>query len=135
MPLPNIEFWPDIQYLYGCVAFVAEKYESQEIVIRNEVPLGYVSQLQGLAYFYGDDLLSIAAVMFRTIVKGHPLQDGNKRLGCFLAENFLLCNNTKLIASDEALFEVAMGLATSQFDWPEIRAWLEENTEFIDLPP
>lgn len=93
------------------------------IVIINE-PLEFIANLEAVEHFYGSDLWLLCAVIIRTVIKGHPLRDGNKRLGMLLGELFLENNGFSIESSDEELVDVALKLARSQWDKEELYKWL-----------
>ena len=64
----------------------------------------------------------------RSVIKGHPLQDGNKRLGMVLAEAFLALNDVTIVGSDQSYFELALGLASGDIDEKRLLEWLTTNT-------
>ena len=64
----------------------------------------------------------------RSIVQGHPLQDGNKRLGILLMTLFLSENGLRLQASEREITETALSLAQGTLDFNGLRSWLEAHT-------
>jgi len=76
--------------------------------------------------YYEDNVLMLAAVVIRSIIKGHPLYDGNKRLGMFLGETFLNKNGYKLNVDNDEVVEIAVRVADSNKNWEraEIYNWL-----------
>lgn len=71
---------------------------------------------------------SLAAVIGRSIIQGHPLQDGNKRLGILLMTLFLSENGLRLQASEKEIAETALSLARGTLDFNGLRSWLEAHT-------
>ena len=71
-----------------------------------------------------------AAVLLRSLIKNHPLIDGNKRVGMTAAVVFLLINRKMLVASNEEMVDFALRIAAknSDLDWKEISAWLRQRT-------
>jgi len=127
MPSPNIE-WLTRDDIWEGIAFLQAEYREDPIRVINFGPIEYILNLEGLAYLYGDDPLRIASAKIRTIIKGHPLLDGNKRLGMFLGNYFPELNGIALTADDESFFEVAIGLACGDFDIEGLHGWLAGNT-------
>ena len=70
---------------------------------------------------FGDDaypdLWTKAAALLQSIVKGHPLVDGNKRLGWLATATFLEINGIEVtrIAND-AVYRFVMGVAAGKDD-------------------
>lgn len=57
------------------------------------------------------DLAEQAAAYFFHLCANHPFVDGNKRVAVAAAELFLLINDHELVADDDSVVELAMGLA------------------------
>lgn len=83
MLLPNIE-WLTENDIWEAISSLQAQYREDPICVINASPLGYILNLKGLSYLYDDNPLRIAAAKIRTVIKGHPLLDGNKRLGMLL---------------------------------------------------
>ncbi len=103
------------------------QYADEPINIISSGPIGYVSKLEALSNFYGDDILKLAAVICRSIIQGHPLQDGNKRFGMALVTNFLELNNIKLTVDDEEFIKAALKLAKDEVDLEALYQWICNN--------
>lgn len=71
-----------------------------------------------------------AGVLLRSLIKNHPLVDGNKRVGMTAAVVFLLINRKILVASNEEMVEFALRIAAESpgLHWKEISAWLRQRT-------
>lgn len=67
------------------------------------------------------------AVMLRSLIKNHPLVDGNKRIGMASAFVFLAMNHRLLIASNQEMVDLALEVAVRKPDmtWQEIARWIE----------
>ena len=76
-----------------------------------------------------------AGVLLRSLIKNHPLIDGNKRIGMTATFVFLLINHKLLIAANEEMVEFALRIAAESPDlhWKEIAAWLRQR--WIPLRP
>lgn len=88
MPLPSIE-WLCEDEIWEAISSLKEQYENDPICVINFNPIGYILKLEDISYFFEDNILLLASVIIRSIIQGHPLQDGNKRLGMFLGTYFL----------------------------------------------
>lgn len=62
------------------------------------------------------DLDRKAAALLHSIVRGHPLVDGNKRLGWVAMRLFYLVNDEDLAAPHDAAFELVMAVADGSLD-------------------
>lgn len=123
MPSPNIE-WLSPESIDEVIASLQTRYEDDPIVIINEEPIEYVLNLEAVAYYYGDDVRRLAAVIFRSVIQGHPLQDGNKRLGMLLGTYFLEINGYVLTAGNEDFLNKALEIARGRMHLEDIYQWL-----------
>ena len=74
---------------------------------------------------FGDDaypdLLTKAAALLHSVVKNHPLVDGNKRLGWMACGVFLDINGTDpTVASNDDVYDLVMHVAAHQIDVDEL---------------
>ena len=104
------------------------QYSDDPINIISYNSIGYVCGLEAIAGFYDDDILKLAAVMCRSVIQGHPLQDGNKRFGLYLATYFLELNNIRVTADDDDYVAVALRIAKSEADLEAVYQWFHDNT-------
>lgn len=72
---------------------------------------------------------SKAAALLQSIVRGHPLVDGNKRLGWLAAVVFLHVNGHRVEADDDEAFELVMAVATGDLDLDDITRWFDETPD------
>ncbi len=127
MPSRNIE-WLTEGFIWRTLSDLQSKYSDDPIIVINFNPLGYILKLEAISYFFEDDIIRLSAAIIRSVIKGHPLQDGNKRLGMVLAETFLALNDITIIVSDQSYFELALGLASGDIDEKRLLEWLTTNT-------
>ncbi len=125
---PNIK-WLTKSNLYDAINFLAEEFPTDPIYLLQVESIDYIFNLNQISYLYNDDVLLLCAVIIRSTIKNHPLQDGNKRLGIFLGEYFLDKNNIELVAKSSDLFDIAISVAKSEIDKDEIYWWLKKNTK------
>ncbi len=59
---------------------------------------------------------TMAAAMHQSLVKNHPLIDGNKRTGWLLLISFLLLNDLHLVMTTEEGMDFTLGVAESRYD-------------------
>ena len=71
-----------------------------------------------------------AGVLLRSLIKNHPLVDGNKRVGMTATVVFLLLNHKMLTASNEEMVDYALRIAGESPDlsWNDIASWLRQRT-------
>jgi death-on-curing family protein len=70
-----------------------------------------------------------AGVLLRTIVKNHPLIDGNKRIGLATTVVFLLMNGRFLFVSNAEMVELALDIASpgEHPTWRQIGRWIRQR--------
>jgi len=127
MPSQTIE-WLCEDEIWEAISSLKEQYENDPICIINFNPIGYILKLEDISYFFEDDLILLASVIIRSMIQGHPLQDGNKRLGMFLGTYFLEKNGILITATDEAFFEMAMGMACGNVQLEQLCGWLRTTS-------
>jgi death-on-curing protein len=71
-----------------------------------------------------------AGVLLRSLIKNHPLLDGNKRLALATVALFLLMNGHLLLSPTKEMVEFALEVARSEpdMDWREISKWIRSHT-------
>jgi death-on-curing protein len=78
--------------------------------------------------FGGQDLYPTleakAAQLAFSLIKNHPFQDGNKRIGIVAMVTFLKRNGLSVICTDEELISLGWGLADGTFDKDYLKNWL-----------
>ncbi len=77
-----------------------------------------------------------AAVLLRSLIKNHPLVDGNKRLGVAATALFLFMNGYLLLASSQEMVDYALEVARSEpdIDWRDISRWIRSHAIPIQDP-
>ena len=78
-----------------------------------------------------------AGAQLRSLIKNHPLVDGNKRVGMTATFVFLLANDQILVASNKEMVQFALQIAASEPDmsWQEISKWLRaRSVRLMDDP-
>lgn len=69
-----------------------------------------------------------AAVLLESIVRNHPLLDGNKRLGWLAAVIFFDINGFTLEAPDDRAYDLVIGVATGEIDYHQVAIVLNSWT-------
>ena len=69
-----------------------------------------------------------AAIQLESIVRNHPLMDGNKRLGWLATYVFYGLNGYDIIAPDDEAYDLIIALAAGKADFREAAAALESWT-------
>lgn len=81
---------------------------------------------------FGDDaypdLPTKAAAMFESLVRNHPLLDGNKRLAVVLTWTFLSVNGTELAYDEDDAYDFVIAAASGQLTLEDITAWIRGHT-------
>jgi len=65
------------------------------------------------------------------LIKNHPMQDGNKRIGTHAMLVCLALNNIHLHYTQEELYETILAAAGSQISYEEFLAWVLNHKEKI----
>lgn len=80
---------------------------------------------------FGEDaypeLTRKAAAMFSSIIRNHPMVDGNKRSAFILTMIFLRLNGYTLVAEEDEFFEFVVHQASKQEDLDEIEAFFVKH--------
>lgn len=74
-----------------------------------------------------------AAALFRNIVKGHCLVDGNKRLGVTSVTVFLRLNGYETTYSNREVYRYALRVARQAGNYPveHIHGWISRHTQLL----
>jgi len=73
------------------------------------------------------DLAEQAAAYFFHLWANHPFVDGNKRAAVVTAELFLLVNDQELVADDDSIEELAMGVAGGGLSKAQVIAFFKAH--------
>jgi death-on-curing protein len=68
-----------------------------------------------------------AAALMHSIIKNHPMIDGNKRTSYSAMQIFLGLNGYKVIATVDSAFDFVIGVATDKYDLDQMAAWIKEH--------
>jgi death-on-curing protein len=74
-----------------------------------------------------ESLPHMAAAYLFHLCMNHPFVDGNKRTALATSEIFLILNGLRLDASDEALHELTMGVASGGLSKTEVLLFFAEH--------
>ncbi len=66
------------------------------------------------------------------LVRNHPFVDGNKRTGTAAALIFLYLNGFEVLASNEAVVELTLGVAEGQTPKSDIAVFLRKHSRLLD---
>ena len=69
------------------------------------------------------DLATKAAALFESLVRNHPLLDGNKRLAVVLTWTFLLNNGHALEHDEDDAYDFTIAVAAGRMNLDGIRDW------------
>ncbi len=73
------------------------------------------------------DLPTKAAALFESLVRNHPLPDGNKRLAVVLTWTFLLNNGFVIDHSEDDAYDVTIAAAAGELTLDAIRDWFADR--------
>ncbi|WP_353650456.1 type II toxin-antitoxin system death-on-curing family toxin [Nakamurella sp. A5-74] len=80
---------------------------------------------------FGDDaypdLATKAAAMFESLVRNHPLLDGNKRLAVVLTWTFLAINGAELAHTEDEAYDFVIAAASGELSLQDMRSWFDEH--------
>lgn len=81
---------------------------------------------------YGQDayptLWEKAAALFESIIRNHPMFDGNKRTAWISVNIFLQLNGYKLRADTESAFKFVLGVANKELELKGAAKWLDGHS-------
>ncbi|HYE21628.1 MAG TPA: type II toxin-antitoxin system death-on-curing family toxin [Tepidisphaeraceae bacterium] len=84
---------------------------------------------QHLAAYGQGDVIDWAAAYAHGIANNHPFLDGNKRTAFVAAALFLECNGFRVIAAEEEVVLMVLGLADKSISQDAFAEWLRQNVE------
>ena len=123
-----IEFL-DLDDLLG----LAERLLGSPVPVRDVGLLGSAAARPQTSAFGEDayaDIWTKAAALLQSIVKNHPLVDGNKRLGWLSTAVFLDLNGTDAtVIGNDAVYELVVTIAAGHHDVDEIADMLRSAIE------
>lgn len=120
-----------VEYLHlEDLLFIAGRLLGEPVPVRDMGLLGSAAARPQTSVFGEDaypDLWTKAASLFQSIVKNHPLVDGNKRLGWVATAVLLELNGVPAAAaSNDAVHDLVVAVAAGQIEVAEIAALLRE---------
>lgn len=84
-------------------------------------------QAQFAGQFLHAGLPTMAAAYFFHLCKNHPFVDGNKRVAIASAETFVLLNDHELVATDDELEQLTLGVADGSISKDEAIAFFRKH--------
>lgn len=75
------------------------------------------------------NLAAKTAALLHSLVRSHPLVDGNNRLGWLAAVILLRINGVTIDASDDDAFDLVMAAASGELDVPAIAEWFTTHSK------
>ncbi len=69
-----------------------------------------------------------AAALFDSLIKNHPMFDGNKRTAWISVNIFLALNNQKLRSDQDSAFDLILGVAKKQLDLDDAAKWFDSHS-------
>ena len=112
---------------------LAERLLGSPVPVREVGLLGAAAARPQTSVFGEDaypDVWTKAAALLQSIVKNHPLVDGNKRLGWLATAVFLELNGIEASAAgNDEVYELVMAVAAGDHDVDELAAMLRSVIE------
>lgn len=112
---------------------LAERLLDSPLPVRDVGLLGSAAARPQTSVFGADaypDVWTKAAALLQSIVKNHPLVDGNKRLGWLATAVFLELNSLEATsAANDDVYELVMAIAAGSEDIDEIATTLRSVIE------
>jgi death-on-curing protein len=71
------------------------------------------------------------AALMHSIIKNHPMIDGNKRSSWIALNAFYEINGKTIYAKTEEAFEFVLAVATDTMNLEEMAAWIKAHTEAL----
>lgn len=106
----------------------------EPIQVRDKNLLGS-SQARPSQYRYlaqTEDIFKLTAVLIESLIKNHPFANANKRTGMLSGYLFLLLNGQQLIAPQDQMIEMGVGIALGKYDLFDIESWLFNHSIEFD---
>lgn len=83
------------------------------------------------ASVFGEDayptLALKAAAQTQSIIKNHPMVDGNKRSSWYALNGFMALNHHLIVATQDEVFDFVIAVATDLYDLDETAKWIENH--------
>ncbi|HEX6094783.1 MAG TPA: type II toxin-antitoxin system death-on-curing family toxin [Thermoanaerobaculia bacterium] len=95
--------------------------------------MGNVEATFGGEYLH-QSLFEMAAAYLYGICKNHPFLDGNKRTALACAIAFLRFNGLKLVAAEDELYDLVIGVAEGRISKDVVAAFFEGHSSSGSLP-
>jgi death-on-curing protein len=73
------------------------------------------------------DIITKAAALFESLVRNHPLFDGNRRLSVVLTWTFLLNNGVRLEHGEDDAYDFVIDTAAGERSLEQIGSWFAEH--------
>jgi len=64
-----------------------------------------------------------------SLISNHAFIDGNKRIGMYIMMTFLELNGLKIECSDEDIVRAGLGVASGEYKYEDLLAWVENHIE------
>lgn len=90
-------------------------------------------QTYGGAFLYAT-LAEMAAAYWLGLVQNHAFIDGNKRVGLFACDVFLLRNGYQLTLTPQEAIETTLQIATGQMERDDLTRRIEQNLQSLSEP-
>ncbi|MFM2238079.1 MAG: hypothetical protein RL389_426 [Actinomycetota bacterium] len=71
------------------------------------------------------------AALMHSIIKNHPMIDGNKRSSWIALNSFFEINGKTINADTEDAFEFVLAVATDAINLEQMASWIKDHTETL----
>jgi len=71
------------------------------------------------------------AALMHSIIKNHPMIDGNKRSSWIALNSFFEINGKTINADTEDAFEFVLAVATDAMNLEQMASWIKDHTEAL----
>jgi death-on-curing protein len=71
------------------------------------------------------------AALMHSIIKNHPMIDGNKRSSWIALNSFFEINGKTINADTEDAFEFVLAVATDAINLEQMASWIKDHTETV----
>lgn len=72
-----------------------------------------------------------ASALVHSLIKSHPMLDGNKRVAWLALNAFLFLNNQVLVAKESDAISLITGIASDKYSVDEIAKWIKQRTRSL----
>lgn len=94
------------------------------VIKPNELGSSQSRPAQVRYYEKTEDMFRLSSVLIDSLIKNHPFANANKRTAMMSGYIFLLMNGYEFTAPDSEIVEMALGIATGEYNDIDLENWL-----------